>query len=205
MFKVVIFDIDGTLYRSREYEEYLSDKINEVLAELLGVSKEEAGRRLLEKKKMFKTVSRSVEALGVNRRVLFNRLAERMEVEKYIHRRPDLAQALRRLRGIGVKVVLHTNSGRRLAERILSSLGVDDTCYDLLVTSDEAEPKPSRDGYRYILEKTGASPEEVLYVGDRYEVEVKPAEELGMKTVMIGRGTYSDVIEVLKWLLGGYS
>ena len=165
MFKVVIFDIDGTLYRSREYEDYLSDKINEVLAELLGVSKEEAGRRLLEKKKMFKTVSRSVEALGVNRRVLFNRLAERMEVEKYIHRRPDLAQALRRLRETGVKVVLHTNSGRRLAERILSSLGVDDTCYDLLVTSDEAEPKPSRDGYRYILEKTGARPEEALYVG----------------------------------------
>lgn len=205
--RVAIFDIDGTLYRSVEYEEHISDKINEILSELLGISKEEARARLQEKKRIFKTVSKSVEALGVDRRDLFNRLAERLEIEKHIPRRPDVAKSLRTLRERGVKVVLHTNSGRKLAERILNSLGVDSSCYDMLVTSDEVEPKPSQDGYRYILEKTGAEPWEAVYVGDRYEVEIKPAEEIGMKTIIVGEGKYEDVTyaveEILRWIRRG--
>lgn len=183
--KAIIFDIDGTLYRSREYEVYLRGLINEVLGELLGIGAEEAGRRLEEVKRELRTVSASIEALGADRRRLFEMLGKRIEPWRYLKPRPEVKRVLRELRGAGLRLGCHTNSGRRLMEKVLAALDLSPRDFHACVTSDDAAPKPSKEGYILLLKLLDTSPERTLYVGDRWEVEVKPAKELGMMTAMV--------------------
>ncbi|MEM2035223.1 MAG: hypothetical protein QXL42_03655, partial [Candidatus Caldarchaeum sp.] len=82
--KAVFLDVDGTLYRSRSYEEHLLESAVAVLAELLQLSRAEAFRRLMSLKREVKTVSKSVELMGLSRSLFYDRLAERVAPEKYI-------------------------------------------------------------------------------------------------------------------------
>ncbi|MDW7977538.1 MAG: HAD hydrolase-like protein, partial [Candidatus Caldarchaeum sp.] len=105
--------------------------------------------------------------------------------EKFIVPSPTVAEMLRNIRRRGVVVGLHTNSGRRLALKVLSCLGVDEECYDFMVSSDDAEPKPDLAGYVVLLSKAGVKAFESLYVGDRCDVEIAPAKKLGMQTALV--------------------
>lgn len=183
--EAVLFDIDGTLYRSKEYEVYLKRLINEVLGELLGVDAVEAGRRLDEVKRRLKTVSASVEFLGVDRSKFYKLLGERVEPWRYLKPRPEVKRVLGKLRERGLKLGCHTNSGRVLMGKVLAALELSAEDFYVCVTSDDADPKPSKEGYILLLKLLDTSPEKTLYVGDRWEVEVRPAKEIGMMTALV--------------------
>lgn len=210
--KAVVFDVDGTLYRSDSYVKHLRKTMVEVLAHLLGVGFDEAYRRLREVKARVRTFSLSVEVLGIDRRTFYNLVADRVEACKYIPRRPELKTMLRELHALGLKVGCHTNSGRRLAEKVLECLGLGLKDFDVCVTSEDAAPKPLEGGYLLFLSRLGLNPDEVLYVGDRWSVEVEPAKKLGMLTALVAsrpRGEpdlyLRDVVElpdILRSLLG---
>ncbi|MEM4346772.1 MAG: HAD hydrolase-like protein, partial [Candidatus Caldarchaeum sp.] len=77
-------------------------------------------------------------------------------------------------------------------------------CYDFIVTSDDAEPKPDPAGYMLLLSKSGAEAGEALYVGDRCDVELAPAKKIGMLTAGVNLSDcvyvdyiLSSVVEVL--------
>ncbi len=154
---------------------------------MLSVDVATAANLLREKQAAGKTVSKSVELLGLDRRDFYRRLARKVKIKEFVSPNPRVIGMLRRLRANGIKVVLHTNSGSELAKKMLNTLGIGRDCYDLLVTSDDTEPKPSLAGYRFILRATRARAREVVYVGDRFKVEVEPAKRLGMKTVLVGK------------------
>ncbi|MCS7129186.1 MAG: HAD family hydrolase, partial [Candidatus Caldarchaeum sp.] len=101
-FKAVFFDVDGTLYRSREYEENLLESAVAVVAEILKIGRSEAFRRLMTLKREVKTVSRSVEMMGINRSKFYDRLAEVASPEKFIVPSPTVAEMLRNIRRRGV-------------------------------------------------------------------------------------------------------
>ncbi len=185
MIKAVIFDLDGTFYRSDEYIVHVRRIMDEVLAEFLGVSVDEAHRRLDEVKAKLLTISSSVEHLGMKRREFYRKVAEKVRPTQYIPRRPEVKEMLRELRSMGLRIGVHTNSGRPLAERVLEALGLSAEDFDACITSDDAEPKPSPEGYRRFLEIFGAEAGEVVYVGDRWRVEVEPAKRLGMRTILV--------------------
>jgi len=208
----VVFDVDGTLYRSNSYVRHLRKTMIEVLAHLLGTSFEDAYHRLREVKAKVRTFSLSVEVLGIDRGTFYNLVAERVEACRYIPRRPELKSMLGELRALGLRIGCHTNSGRRLAEKVLSCLGLGLRDFDVCVTSEDADPKPLEGGYLLFLRRLGLSAGEVLYVGDRWRVEVEPAKRLGMLTALVSpkpRGEpdlyLRDIVElpeILRKLLG---
>jgi len=193
--KAVVFDIDGTLYRSQEYERHLYLMIVKTISWFTGLDIQQAAERLRQEKYKHRTVSRSVEAMGIDRRMFFDKLAEHVEPGKYIAKNPEAIAVLNTLRRRGYKIALHTNSGRKLAEKVLEAIGIGDNCYDVLITSDEAEPKPSQEGYLLCAAKLNVKPSEALYVGDRPEVELKPAKEMGMKTALINNQSSAAFID----------
>jgi putative hydrolase of the HAD superfamily len=200
----VVFDVDGTLYRSVEYERYLRESIYMVLGEMLGIDYREAGVRLESLKKSLKTVSLSVEAMGVDRRRFYELLAERVEPSIYIKPRLEVKNLLSKLREKNVKIGCHTNSGRRLYLKVIRAVNLSVSDFDVIVTSDDADPKPLKNGYILLSRLLGVPFNKILYVGDRWEVEVKPAKELGMLTALVysrkGKPDFylKDITEILK-------
>lgn len=200
----VVFDVDGTLYKSNEYERYLRESIYMVLGEMLGINHREAGMMLESLKKNLKTVSLSVEAMGVDRRRFYELLAERVEPAMYIKPRIEVKNFLLKLREKNVKIGCHTNSGRKLFYKVIQAINLSASDFDVIVTSDDADPKPLKSGYILLSRLLGIPFNKILYVGDRWEVEVKPARELGMLTALVyskkGDPDFylNDVTEILK-------
>lgn len=196
--RAVIFDLDGTLYKSEEYVRHLAEAMRTVLAELLGVSESEAEGVLQDLRKRFGSIILGLRSLGLSKDEFYARLVERVRPESFIKPDPDIPSLLLELKKSGLKVGCHTNASRRLAEKVLAALGIDPGIFDILVTCDDAEPKPMPDGYVKVLEQLRLKPGEVLYVGDRWRVELEPAKKLGMKTALVAleqRGDPDLVIE----------
>ena len=207
--KAVIFDIDGTLYYSEKYVEHLISSMSMVLAEILRTELDEARNLLLSMREKVKTVSAGLRELGVDRRLFYDLLVEKIDPCRFIDPRPKLKEFIMKLRSRGIKTGCHTNSSRRLAEMILECIGLSVDHFDVFITCDDAEPKPDPEGYLKILEILKLKPDEVLYVGDRWEVEVEPAKLIGMKTALVSEKLegdpdlfLSDVLELEKHLLG---
>lgn len=202
--EAVVFDVDGTLYRSIEYEKHLRETIYIVLGEMLGIDPLEAGVRLESLKKNLKTVSLSVEAMNVDRRRFYELLAGRIDPSMHIKPRPEVKDLFLNLRRKNVKIGCHTNSGRRLFLKVIKAIGLTVDDFDAIVTSDDADPKPLKSGYILLSKLLGAPFKKTLYVGDRWEVEVKPAKELGMITALVhsrnGEPDFylNDVTEVIE-------
>jgi len=60
--------------------------------------------------------------------------------------------------------------------------------FDLIITFDDTgEKKPSENPFKLAIGKLNLYPEEILFVGDSFMRDVRPAEKLGMKTLRIKR------------------
>ncbi len=185
-FRLLALDMDGTLYSSRSYVEELERAIVSLLAEMLGVTTETAAKRLMEAKSRVLTTSASLDLLGIPRSEFYERLSRMVEPARHIKPQLGVEDGLRRIKARGVKTALHTNAGRALTRKVLSALGLRPEVFDIIVTSEDAAPKPSPQGYELLLLSAGCSPEECIYVGDRAVAELRTAKIMGMFTVKVG-------------------
>ncbi|HEY8998912.1 MAG TPA: HAD family hydrolase [Candidatus Saccharimonadales bacterium] len=104
----------------------------------------------------------------------------------------DARECLASLQKQGAKVSLAGNQTAR-AEGILRSLNLP---VDLIGTSDSwGVEKPSPEFFARIVKELGCKPEEVLYVGDRLDNDVGPAQKAGMQTALIRRGPWGYILE----------
>lgn len=187
MIKALILDIDGTLYESEAYSNALMTAINKVVAEILGISGEEARAVLDRKRKQLKSVTLSVQSLGISKKKFYQELSEKIDPGRYLARNEKLREMLGRMRRSGLRVAALTNSGDPLAKKVLSSIGLSYSDFDTVVTSDETEPKPSPKAFLHALRKIGVQAQEAFYVGDRIETEITPAKKAGIGTVLVSR------------------
>ncbi len=201
--KAVIFDIDGTLYQSEKYVEHLIDGICRTLSEFLSITYEDAEKLFHSLRSKIGSISLGLKEIGIERAEFYESLVRKLNPKEFIPPKPEIVEMIKELKKSGFKVGCHTNSSRKLAEMVLEALGVDLRLLDILVTCDDAEPKPMPDGYLKIMNDLKLRAGEVLYVGDRWRVEVEPAKKLGMKTALVtskpeGKPdvTVRDVLEI---------
>ncbi|MCD6421632.1 MAG: HAD family hydrolase [Thaumarchaeota archaeon] len=190
--KAVVFDLDGTLYESEEYVRQLMIGIRDTLADLLSITAREADELLREVRARLGSITLGLKELGISRSTFYSALLKRLDPGKHIEPRPELLKLFSNLRRMGLKLGCHTNASRALAEKVLEALGVDSKVFDVIITCDDADPKPTIDGYLKILNLLNLKPEEVLYVGDRWRVELEPAKKLGMRTALVSRRLQGD-------------
>jgi HAD superfamily hydrolase (TIGR01549 family) len=99
----------------------------------------------------------------------------------------DARPCLEALRTMGMFVGLAGNQTAR-AETILRSLRLP---VDVIGTSDGwAVEKPDLAFFERVVAEVQAPAEEILYVGDRIEVDLRPAQAVGMLTTLIRRGPW---------------
>lgn len=103
---------------------------------------------------------------------------------------PDARECLGRLRTMGLRVGLAGNQTSR-AEGILRSLNLP---YDVLGTSEGwGVAKPSPAFFERLVAEAGCAPEEILYVGDRLDNDVRAALNAGLAGAFIRRGPWGYI------------
>jgi len=104
----------------------------------------------------------------------------------------DARQCLADLQKAGLMVALAGNQTAR-AESILRSLNLP---VDLIGTSDSwGVEKPSPAFFERIVKELKCPAESILYVGDRLDNDVGPAQQAGMSTALIRRGPWGYILD----------
>jgi putative hydrolase of the HAD superfamily len=101
----------------------------------------------------------------------------------------DVMATLDDIRKRGFKLGLISNIEQNMKET-LDKLGLS-ARLDIIVTSQDAGfSKPKPEIFRYALEKAGVKPDEAVYVGDQYQVDIVGAKGAGMQGILIDRDNY---------------
>lgn len=99
---------------------------------------------------------------------------------------PETLRVLDELRR-NYRLAMITNTFPQGFEMLCRNYGIKQD-FDFVLTSfEERAVKPSPVMFHALLERSGLSPSEILYVGDSVESDIKPADKLGMSTVLIDR------------------
>lgn len=103
---------------------------------------------------------------------------------------PDVRPCLQALQDAGYFVGIAGNQTVR-AGQFLRELNLP--C-DILATSDDwGVSKPSTDFFEKLIEVSGHVPEQIAYVGDRLDNDIRPAAEADLFTIWIKRGPWGYV------------
>ena len=138
------------------------------------------------------------------------RVLHRLHAERHLWTGVDsrTAAALSRLRAAGLKLGVVSNSDGRV-EQALAAAGLRDF-FDVVVDSGlTGIEKPDPRIFAAALDALGIAPEEAIYIGDIYEVDVVGARAAGLAAALVdpdgrhaGRGlptgrSVADVIDLL--------
>lgn len=97
---------------------------------------------------------------------------------------PGTAEALDRLRAAGLRLAVVSNSDGRV-EEALAAAGIRDRFELVLDSAVVGVEKPDPAIFRAALGALGVAPEETLYVGDLYDVDVVGARRAGIEAVLL--------------------
>lgn len=189
--KAILFDLDGTLYVNSALGRKIRQAACRYIAELKGVGTEEANLLLNEAKKRLSAVSGidtplslACMDLGGDLRELHRRFAAEIAPEPYLSRDERVVELLKILAG-RFELYIYTNNNRVLADRIMSLIGVAGLFREVFTIEDSWRPKPDREALAELLRRVDRRPEECLFVGDRYDVDLRLPADLGCTVFLV--------------------
>jgi len=98
---------------------------------------------------------------------------------------PEVPAALRELRAAGYKLAILSNVDRDLLDHSIANLGV---APDLAVTAQDCGSyKPAPGHWERFLRDAHVTPDETIHVGASQYHDMRPAAELGFRTVFVDR------------------
>lgn len=97
---------------------------------------------------------------------------------------PDVAPVLDQLRRHFTLVIISNTEDDLIAEYLKKLGGV----IDHAITAEQARGyKPSLDVFRYVFDRLGADPSEVVHIAQGFEYDIIPAYHLGIRKIWINR------------------
>src|SRR6516225_4667847 len=97
---------------------------------------------------------------------------------------PDVEPALARLRVLGLKLVVVSNSNGRL-RHLFDRVGLSERVDVMLDSFEEGVEKPDPRLFRIALERSGGRAETTVHIGDLYYVDVVGARAAGLGAVLL--------------------
>ena len=181
----IIFDLDGTLYRSSELAAEINRASIDGLALQLGIEPAQAGSRLAAAREAIAsrtgreaTLSAGTLELGADLKALHSYLAGHVEPEQFLHRDERVVAMLQRLQE-RFRLYIYTNNNRTLTTRIMRAIGIEGLFAAVYTIEDSWRAKPDRPALADFFAAIGAEPVACLFVGDRYDVDLRLPEEQG--------------------------
>ncbi len=187
----LIFDLDNTLYTNPGYAAFQEDVLVERLGRELGLGAEGAAARIAALRAeraaagLGKTsLGRLFAALGIEIQTSVKWREECIDPSKWLKRDARLDRALG-LMEQEYDLALTTNNPRLIGERSLDALGVRARFSVLVGLDDTLSGKPAADPFVETARRLGFEPGRCVSIGDRFDVDLAPAMELGMGAILV--------------------
>ena len=180
--KYWLFDLDNTLYSGdTKVFDQVDKKMSKFISEKLKVSEEEAKKI---QKNYFHEYNTTLNGMIKNHDIDANEFLEYVHYVNLDFLKKDelLGNQINKLNG---KKIIFTNGSKAHAANVTGKIGIDklfDGVFDIV--DSDFYPKPSMEPYKKIIENYNIEPEYCIFFEDIAR-NLKPAHELGMKTVWI--------------------
>ena len=180
--KYWLFDLDNTLYSGEtKVFDQVDKKMSKFISEKLNVDIEEAKKI---QKSYFHEYNTTLNGMIKNHKIDANEFLEFVhDVDlKFLKADKPLENEIAKLNG---KKIIFTNGSKAHAANVTKRIGIDklfDGVFDIVESN--FIPKPSIEPYKKIIENYKIEPQYCIFFEDIAR-NLKPAHELGMKTVWI--------------------
>jgi putative hydrolase of the HAD superfamily len=180
--KFWLFDLDNTLYDgATKVFDQVDKKMSKFISEKLNVSLEEA-RKI--QKSYFQEYNTTLNGMIKNHKIDADEFLEFVhDVDlSFLCKNKFLEEEIKKLDG---KKIIFTNGSRAHALNVTKRIGID-SLFDGIFDIRDCEfiPKPSKEPYKKLVENYKIEPQCCIFFEDIAR-NLKPAYELGMKTVWI--------------------
>jgi len=205
--KAVGFDVDGTLYHStQELQIAVGKEIVVEAARLIGKDPDELAEEYLKRREQYRSNTMTLNSFGLPGEEIFQKIWNEVPLQKYIKRDPRLAKMLVNLSKL-YRLFIVSNGRAVEIKKKLKYLGVDSKLFDPLIACyEQGWVKPEPSPFLAAIEALELLPEEIVYVGDREDVDIEGAQAVGMRTILVGGGSEKasgncrDIYELAKIL-----
>lgn len=181
----IVFDLDGTLYVCDKFASEIQDAAAVYVAGIKRLSYAEAiqlmaetRQRLTQENGTVQTISAVCTELGGNVQEMHRFFEQTLRPEAYLIRDERVIRLLKCLAG-QFSIYIYTNNNRILTARIMNYLGIDSIANETFTIDDAWRAKPDEEMVVRIIKTIGLEPKETLFVGDRYDVDLRVPDQLG--------------------------
>ncbi|MBT0665378.1 HAD family hydrolase [Geobacter pelophilus] len=185
MIRAGIFDLDGTLY----FADSLGREIGRVAAlyisTIKGIDQDSAWELIRDTRKRLSnahgleaSLSVACQTLGGDLRELHRVFAAEIVPEAHLGRDEAIISLLTSLAAV-FPLYIYTNNNVSLSARIMEAIGVSHLFQRVFTIEDDWCPKPNKATIEAIMSEIGRVPSECLFVGDRFDIDLRLPESLG--------------------------
>ncbi|MBR5932751.1 MAG: HAD family hydrolase [Treponema sp.] len=190
--KTIIFDIDSTLYTNSKYAFEQVDVQLRHLAELRGVTPDKIRKMIADFRAEYSkknddakiSLGNTLTYFGVTIEDSIKMRETLLEPAEFLSRDDRLIKTLEKL-SKKYKMIAVTNNPVLPAFKTLEAIGIEKLIPDIIGLDTCHKSKPHPDILNLAAEKTGARLTECLSVGDRYDIDLSLALEMGMGAILV--------------------
>lgn len=184
--RVIFFDLDGTLYCSPVIREKFAEAAAVTLKKYKRVSLDSARQlihnmrqQLLLRYKDGVPYTMALQAFGISIDSWHKENIAYFDPRDCLEKDDRLRQCLAALR-TKCRLAVLTNNNATQTQRTLEALGVREMFDEVFTYNTFKLLKPDPLFLHKALERCGVRPDECLFIGDRYSIDLEPAASLGM-------------------------
>lgn len=185
--KAIGFDVDGTLYHAPDA---MSLEVGKILiqkaAEALSRDPDDLADEYLKRREQYRSNTQTLNSFGLEGEKIFQEVWDGIAIEKYVAKDLKLVKMISELKK-KYRLFIITNGTSTQVERKMSYLGLNYKDFDpRIYCYDQGWVKPEPAPFLAAIESLNLKPEEIVYVGDRQDIDVEGALAVGMKTIFVG-------------------
>jgi FMN phosphatase YigB (HAD superfamily) len=187
--EVVIFDMDGTLYqldgvdnryKGSSLERRVITNALAYMSETEQCTTDEATRILINNSVDMENLSTFLtDRYGITREQYFNRVWD-IESTGLIRNFDSAVCIVKQLAANGTKLILVTSAPKIWQERVCGFLGISE-CFECVYTAEQFKEK--KEIFTVLAGRYDVT--KIISVGDQKQTDIEPAEQLGMKSLLI--------------------